>query len=709
MGSGKIKILRIELDAEWILKHRNDDELPAERLVKVISVEPDYVPKKVEIDEIVVFLEDNKKALEKLKLILKRFIERNYKGEDVNKVLKLSLIDKEEFMKEETFEDDEEQDDEEQDDEEQDDEEEASASEDEDEENDDWKKTIGIDDVLGYIDEEFAKKPKKQEKVDAFKAINELAGAAEFKALVTELDSVAEEIKRTKAFEVITSRCYLFSIGEGCGLSTYLNLFAQFIEQRELTGSPICTVFEMELGEQREGERAFSEVCRHLEHGSSGRVKLLCIDISDWIDSTNNRYFREMLREIGKHSDEFIIIFKVPFVDKDVLGRVRYSLSDLLTVTAISFPPFTKEELRIYAEKELSRFNFAVDKGAWEYFDRRISEEKGDGKFYGINTVKKVVRELVYQKYISNSRREEKSDEMTVSDMRALCADADDGKLSGMEQLNALVGVEAIKKRVEEILAQIELSLTEKNVLRPCVHMRFVGNPGTGKTTVARIIGKILKERGVLTVGSFFECSGRDLCGRYVGETAPKTASICRDAYGSVLFIDEAYALYRGEVDSRDFGREAIDTLIAEMENHRSDFVVIMAGYTDDMEKLMGGNAGLASRMPYTIEFPNFTREQLYDVFASMVKGSFKYDEGVLDAAREFFLGLPEDVISAKEFANARYVRNLFERTWAKAAMRCQLNGEDSVLLTCKDFELASADKEFITKLPKKARIGFNN
>ncbi|MCH5351294.1 MAG: AAA family ATPase, partial [Clostridiales bacterium] len=181
---------------------------------------------------------------------------------------------------------------------------------------------------------------------------------------------------------------------------------------------------------------------------------------------------------------------------------------------------------------------------------------------------------------------------------------------------------------------------------------------GTGKTTVARIIGKLLKEKGILRVGAFFEYAGRDFCGRYIGETAPKTSSICRDAYGSVLFIDEAYSLYRGDGDTKDFGREAIDTLIAEMENHRDDFIVIMAGYTDDMDKLMSGNYGLKSRMPYTIEFPNFTREQLYDIYVSMAKGNFKCDPGLFDSARNFFMNLSEDFITAKEFPNARYVRN---------------------------------------------------
>ena len=116
---------------------------------------------------------------------------------------------------------------------------------------------------------------------------------------------------------------------------------------------------------------------------------------------------------------------------------------------------------------------------------------------------------------------------------------------------------------------------------------------------------------------------------------------------------------------------------------------------------------GLASRMPYTIEFPNFTREQLYLIFESMVKGRFKSDKQLLAAAHAYFYVLPDEIIQAKEFSNARFVRNLFERTWAKAAMRCQLNGRQNIVLTKDDFEHASADKEFAFKAVKKTRIGF--
>ena len=281
---------------------------------------------------------------------------------------------------------------------------------------------------------------------------------------------------------------------------------------------------------------------------------------------------------------------------------------------------------------------------------------------------------------------------------------------SGFEQLGGLVGMESIQEKVKEVIAQIEAAVSNNALESPCIHMRFVGNPGTGKTTVARIIGTILKEKGILRNGSFFEHSGRDLCGRFVGETAPKTSAICRDAYGSVLFIDEAYSLYRDDgISNADYGREAIDTLVAEMENHRSDLMVIMAGYPNEMEKLMSGNVGLKSRMPYLIEFPNYTREQLAAIFLTMASKGFHYNDDFIDAVKTYFESLSDEIMNAKDFSNARFVRNLFERTWGKGALRCQMNQTECTELTVEDFALATADKEFNSILEqKKRRIGFN-
>lgn len=436
---------------------------------------------------------------------------------------------------------------------------------------------------------------------------------------------------------------------------------------------------------------------------------MLSIDISEWMTKITDKSFRDFLSVIDDHMEENIIVFRVPFVEKEILNRLKREIGDVLFVRDISFVPFDQQELTRCAENSLQKRGFSMEEEAWDVFYARITEEKNDGRFYGINTVNKVIREMIYRKQLDNALHEVDDTIIKKSEILGLAATYSTNEKTGLAMLDDFVGMEAIRDRVEEIVAQIEMAARDHRLGPPCIHMRFVGNPGTGKTTVARVIGRILKEKGILRNGNFFEYSGRDFCGRYVGETAPKTASMCRDAYGSVLFIDEAYSLYRGEgYGTADYGREAIDTLIAEMENHRSDLVVIMAGYTDEMEQLMKANAGLESRMPYVIEFPNYTREQLLAIFMQMVQRSFRFQDGFEEAAGEYFNSLPDEVIASKEFSNARFVRNLFERTWGKAVLRSQLNKEDPSLLTREDFRLASAEKEFRKIMQKQHRtLGF--
>ena len=655
-----MKRMIVELDGQWVLSHREDEILPIAAIESELKALDVFECDESSLTSLCILFDENKIGAEEAKSKIESVFLEKYPRENIREILSIQIEDHEESFEDLVFED---------------------------EGSEEWEYS--------------------EPKGDALQKINALVGAEEFRSLAKEISDIAAEIKRTGTYEVFFNQCYLFSIGEGRGLTTYLTLLAQLIGELGLCKMSADPVREEKLGPFREEMEPFEDAMRALGKGDKKSVKLLCIDISEWMDKTDDRYFKQFLRIVEKHSEEFIVVFRVPFVDKDILAEIRFSLNDLLNVRALSFPPFNRNEIKEFAEHELGRLKFSLTKTAWDCFFERISEEKSDGKFYGINTIKKVVKELVYCKQLQNARAKKTDTVIGKSEAKKICSGADDPKLSGFEMLSKLVGSESIKKRIEEIVAQIDLSLRDSSMERPCIHMRFVGNPGTGKTTVARIIGKILKEKGVLRIGNFYEYAGRDLCGRYVGETAPKTASICRDAYGSVLFIDEAYSLYRGDDNSRDYGREALDTLIAEMENHRNDFVVIMAGYTDDMDKLMEGNMGLASRMPYTIEFPNFTREQLYEIFESMVKGRFKSDKQLLAAAHAYFNALPNEIIQAKEFSNARFVRNLFERTWAKAAMRCQLDGRQNIVLTKDDFEHASADKEFAFKAVKKTRIGF--
>lgn len=544
------------------------------------------------------------------------------------------------------------------------------------------------------------------------KHIAELVGAEEFKALMQELETVAEGLKRNNLCDLLSARTYLFSINDGEGLSTYAELMAKMLDLLKIKRIDKCNpVRECRLepagrggGDMGAFSEAMSAIDKISEHGA-----VIVIDMSEWMTEAGSKSFRSFLEHINDEGKKHVYIFRVPFVEREVLCKIKNAISDVLSVKDISFVPFDGNELAETAKLKLREYGYTAEENVWEIFGKFINAEKRDGRFYGIRTVEKLVREMLYCKQLHNSLCRIDDKTLKREELEGMGCVTDDER-DAFECFDELIGMEETKKRVEEIILQIKTALKSKAVESPCIHMRFVGNPGTGKTTVARLLGKALRQNGVLRNGNFFEYHGRSLCGRFVGETAPKTSAICRDAYGSVLFIDEAYSLFRGENATRgDYGQEAIDTLIAEMENHRSDFVVIMAGYTDEMDNLMKANSGLESRMPYVIEFPNYTREQLFSIFMDMVKKSYGYNEAFEQEVKAFFDSISDGVLSSKEFSNARFVRNLFERTWGKAVMRASVNKQECTALTKEDFLMAIGEKEFRSMLEKKEKrtIGF--
>ena len=498
----------------------------------------------------------------------------------------------------------------------------------------------------------------------------------------------------------------MFAINDGEGLSTYLELFAELLTYHKLLMvTATRPIIEITLGGKVED--SIKNACATITRAQPGG-KVISIDISEYMTALHEPKFRPLLECINEQATNNIIVFRVPFVEHDVLAGIKKSLSDVLSVREVSMVPLDTTELLQLAGNDLQRRGFQMDDDAWEILRSRIVDEKSDGRFYGVNTVNKVVREMIYLKQRNNALTGIDDSQIKRAEILELSDSYAREEKCGMEMLDDYTGMEKIKARVEEIVFQIEMAMEKPELGSPCIHMRFVGNPGTGKTTVARVIGKILQERGILRKGNFFEHAGRDFCGRYVGETAPKTAALCRDAYDSVLFIDEAYSLYRDGASTVDFGREAIDTLIAEMENHRSDLVVIMAGYSDEMATLMKANPGLESRMPYVIEFPSYSRSELCEIFMSMVNKSFKAEDGLEAAVKAYFDDLPDEMLCSKEFSNARYVRNLFERTWGKAGVRSRLHHEEEIVIKPADFQAASSEKEFKRLITKKTRtLGF--
>lgn len=537
--------------------------------------------------------------------------------------------------------------------------------------------------------------------------IHDLVGCSEFIQLCDECVKVAPFLKESNTLEAFAKRTYLVSINDGYGLTTYLKKFSELLSELGLFDTNKNeSVLELQLPTENVND-SFAEFLSWL--GSKCRRRIVCIDISEWINKTKERKFRDLLKVIDTCAGEGIFFFRIPFVEHNIRKQISLDLNDYLFVKDISVVPFTINDLDECANRYLQQKGFSMDQTAWDIFHERIALERSDGKFYGVNTINKILSELLYRKQLFNAENELNDKYILGEQIKSLSMQDFLQNDYGSDMLDSLIGMKHIKEKINEIIAQIEMSLKNENLGSPCIHMRFLGNPGTGKTTVARILGKILKEKQILRNGSFFEFSGRDLCGRYVGETAPKTAAICRDAYGSVLFIDEAYSLYYDDrMSHADFGKEAIDTLVTEMENHRSDLMVIMAGYRDEMQTLMDANVGLKSRMPYQIEFPNFTRQELAEIFFTFADKSFVYDDQFKKTVEDYFNSLSDEIIQAKEFSNARYVRNLYERTWGKAAMRAQIAQTPCDRLTIEDFALATSEKDFQNIMGTKIRrIGF--
>ena len=241
---------------------------------------------------------------------------------------------------------------------------------------------------------------------------------------------------------------------------------------------------------------------------------------------------------------------------------------------------------------------------------------------------------------------------------------------SGMEELNELVGLKTVKHDVEELigLAKVRKMREEKGMkaVPMSLHLVFSGNPGTGKTTVARILGKLYNEIGILSTGQMIETDRSGLVAGYVGQTAIKTQKKIQEAMGGILFIDEAYMLNQKD---ENFGQEAIDTILKAMEDHRDEFIVIVAGYTQLMKEFVESNPGLKSRFNKFFEFPDYTNEELQEIFELQCKKyQYKLTEEADKAVREEIIRLEE--AKGENFANAREVRNLFEKIIANQAAR---------------------------------------
>ena len=260
-----------------------------------------------------------------------------------------------------------------------------------------------------------------------------------------------------------------------------------------------------------------------------------------------------------------------------------------------------------------------------------------------------------------------------------------------LDELDAeLVGLAPVKGRIRDIAALLLIDkLRAEQGLQsqpPTLHMCFTGNPGTGKTTVAMRMAEVLKALGYVRRGHMVAVTRDDLVGQFIGHTAPKTKEIIKKAMGGVLFIDEAYYLYKPE-NERDYGQESIEILLQVMENHRDDLVVILAGYKDRMDTFFSSNPGMASRIAHHIDFPDYSEAELMQIAQLMLgKLNYRFDEGAVEAFTRY-VHLRR---AQPHFANGRSIRNALDRIRLRHATRlfandASLTRDDLVTLHAQD------------------------
>ena len=363
--------------------------------------------------------------------------------------------------------------------------------------------------------------------------------------------------------------------------------------------------------------------------------------------------------------------FGAPFVAAvgDVCTTTAFAREDLAALAA--------QELNALAQKVRTRLGLTLSAGAdvRDYVAAQCSKDKGaagladctDRIFRALSEyclqTDKTLSGTVTLTTTPEGLQFALNDAAPADLFRLLPAEYTGAVESIRAELDALVGLAPVKEYVfglaDNLQVQQRRAAAGFKTASLSMHMIFTGNPGTGKTTIARLVAKYLKAIGALKGGQLVEVTRADLVGRYTGHTAPLTNSVIESALGGVLFIDEAYSLYRGEQDS--FGLEAIDTLVKGMEDHRDELVVILAGYTKEMETFLTANSGLASRFPNKIEFPDYTPSELLEITRVLAKGKgYRLEESCTFPLLGYYKR--KQALASRTAGNGRLARNTLEK-----------------------------------------------
>lgn len=378
-----------------------------------------------------------------------------------------------------------------------------------------------------------------------------------------------------------------------------------------------------------------------------------------------------IVKHMEDHYDDLIVILAGYSKEMDDFLEANSGLKSRFP-HQIEFPDYTARELLQIMKKMIKDSEYAIDAETERCLIEVIQSKQIKGS--NANGNGRMVRNMLQDAIRKQAKRLKREGLLDQKNLLRLVAEdfgyERESKFNLEQELSGFIGNDELKKHIKMLAAQVKINKlrNEKGIgkLRDhSFHMIFKGNPGTGKTTLARIISGMLSDMGVLKTGKLVEVGRSDLVGEYVGHTAIKTKKVVQKALGGILFIDEAYALSSG--GSSDFGQEAINTLIKEMEDHRENLIVILAGYEDEMQGFLNSNPGLDSRFPFHFTFKDYSVEELLEILSKVAKSEgFQIERNV----REILYSFLQNESTSHHFGNGRYIRNLYEKAVQAQAYR---------------------------------------
>jgi SpoVK/Ycf46/Vps4 family AAA+-type ATPase len=481
-------------------------------------------------------------------------------------------------------------------------------------------------------------------------------------------------------------RHLVFTGGSGTGKTTVAGILGRMCADLGLLSSGhLVTVNRANLAGQRLGDAAIG-VRRAIDRALGG---VLCIEDAgslarpgiDLDTARNREVIDALLADIQAHPDDLIVVLCGPDAEVNGLLKPEAELAANFS-KVVRFPDFADDDVVSLFATRAAEAGFVLRDGVLDKVRMVVRTRRPDAALtnarLAINLLERSVsmqaRRVLADGIVDDDEtlHEIVAEDVPNTAIAAVLAELPDDPLAVIE---GLIGLESVKREVRLLVAEAKADRVRRQsglpIATPTRHLVFTGNPGTAKTTIARLIAAVYAKLGLLSSGHLVEVSHADLIAEYIGQTAPKVRSAVERALGGVLFIDEAYALTPGD-SHNSYGPEAIAELLRLMEEHRDDLVVIVAGYEDRMTKFLAANPGLASRFPTTVTFPDYAEDELVAIFESMATAAgYTLYDGVRDAVLRALRSVPRD----ESFGNGRVMRNLLDRAIALQAERITAEG----------------------------------